>query len=51
MLQVDELTVPGLIPVSFEVGNGDCVTVAGPSGSGKTLLPGLPPIWTPPPAL
>ena len=38
MLQVDELTVPGLTPVSFEVGNGDCVTVAGPSGSGKTLL-------------
>ena len=38
MLQVDELTVPGLNPVSFEVGNGECVTVAGPSGSGKTLL-------------
>ena len=27
-----------MTPVSFEVGNGDCVTVAGPSGSGKTLL-------------
>ena len=38
MLQVDELTVPGLSSVSFAVENGECVTVAGPSGSGKTLL-------------
>ena len=38
MLQVDELTVPGLTSVSFAVENGECVTVAGPSGSGKTLL-------------
>jgi len=38
MLQVENLSVPGLAPVSFSLGTGECVAVRGPSGAGKTLL-------------
>ena len=38
MLQVSNLTRPGLGPVSFSVGKGQCLAVTGPSGAGKTLL-------------
>jgi putative ABC transport system ATP-binding protein len=38
MLIVRELCRPGLSPVSFELGDGECVVIQGPSGSGKTLL-------------
>lgn len=38
MLQVSQLSRPGLGPVSFSVEAGLCVAVTGPSGAGKTLL-------------
>ncbi len=38
MLSVQSLARPGLGPVSFELGEGECLAVRGPSGSGKTLL-------------
>lgn len=38
MLRVEGLSVPGLDPVSFTAGEGECIAIAGPSGSGKTLL-------------
>lgn len=38
MLRVENLTVPGLRPVSFSLGTGECLAVRGPSGAGKTLL-------------
>ncbi|MGO8951991.1 MAG: ATP-binding cassette domain-containing protein [Rhodomicrobium sp.] len=38
MLQVENLSVPGLAPVSFSLQTGECVAIRGPSGAGKTLL-------------
>ena len=38
MITVKALQRPGLGPVSFTVGNGDCLAITGPSGSGKSLL-------------
>ena len=38
MLQIENLSVPGLRPVSFTLGAGECVALHGPSGAGKTLL-------------
>ena len=37
-LTVQNLTRPGLGPISFALGRGECLTVSGPSGAGKTLL-------------
>src|SRR5208282_3582871 len=38
MLQVENLSVPGLAPMSFSLQTGECVAVRGASGAGKTLL-------------
>lgn len=38
MLVVDQLSRPGLGPVSLRLAAGECVVVRGASGSGKTLL-------------
>jgi putative ABC transport system ATP-binding protein len=38
MLSVRDLRRPGLVSASFELANGECITVQGRSGSGKTLL-------------
>ncbi len=38
MLSVRDLTRPGLHPVTFTVGAGECLAVHGPSGAGKTIL-------------
>jgi phosphate-transporting ATPase len=38
MLQIENLAVPGLRPVTFSLSDGECVAVRGPSGAGKTLL-------------
>ena len=38
MLSVRGLRRGGLLPVSFDLAEGECVAVRGPSGSGKTLL-------------
>lgn len=38
MLRVEHLTIPGMPPLTFEVGNGECLAVEGPSGSGKTRV-------------
>lgn len=38
MLVVEDLSRPGLGPVSFALAFGECVAVRGPSGAGKTLL-------------
>jgi putative ABC transport system ATP-binding protein len=38
MLQIENLSAPGLRPVSFSLGTGECLAVRGPSGGGKTLL-------------
>jgi putative ABC transport system ATP-binding protein len=38
MLQIENLTAPGLLPVSFSLSTGECIAVRGPSGAGKTLL-------------
>lgn len=38
MLRVEQLCVPGLPPLSFEVGEGTCLAIEGPSGIGKTRL-------------
>jgi phosphate-transporting ATPase len=38
MLQIENLSAPGLHPVSFSFSMGECVAVRGPSGAGKTLL-------------
>ncbi len=38
MLRIEELSIPGLAPISLSIEGGACVAIAGPSGSGKTLL-------------
>lgn len=38
MLRIDSLKVDPLPPLTFSVGNGECLAVEGPSGSGKTRL-------------
>ena len=38
MLTVNALTRPTLQPVSFELADGECITVSGASGSGKSLF-------------
>ncbi|MCB1503879.1 MAG: ATP-binding cassette domain-containing protein [Hyphomicrobiaceae bacterium] len=38
LLRVEQLTIPGLPSLSFEVGDGECLAVEGPSGTGKTRL-------------
>ena len=38
MLTIDQLSRPGLSPVSLDLADGECVAVAGPSGAGKSLL-------------
>lgn len=38
MLRVEKLKLTGLPPISFEVGDGECMGLEGPSGSGKTRL-------------
>lgn len=38
MLRVDHLKIGPLPPLSFSVGDGECLAVEGPSGSGKTRL-------------
>ena len=38
MLTVNALTRPMLQPVSFELADGECITVSGASGSGKSLF-------------
>ncbi len=38
MLRVEKLKIAGLPPLSFEVGDGECMGLEGPSGSGKTRL-------------
>ncbi|MGD9783215.1 MAG: ATP-binding cassette domain-containing protein [Hyphomicrobiaceae bacterium] len=38
MLRIENLTIPGLPPLSFEVPSGQCLAVIGPSGTGKTRL-------------
>lgn len=37
-LSVAGLEIPGLKPIDFELGPGDCVSLTGPSGSGKSLF-------------
>ena len=38
MLDVRNLTRPGLHPVTLNLGVGDCAAITGPSGAGKSLL-------------
>lgn len=38
MITVKALQQSGLGPVSFTVGNGECLAITGPSGAGKSLL-------------
>ncbi|MGO9544989.1 MAG: ATP-binding cassette domain-containing protein [Rhodomicrobium sp.] len=38
MLQIENLSVLGLRPVSFSLSTGECMSVQGPSGAGKSLL-------------
>lgn len=38
MLRVEQLSLPGLPALTFEVGDGECMAVEGPSGTGKTRL-------------
>ncbi|MCB1514660.1 MAG: ATP-binding cassette domain-containing protein [Hyphomicrobiaceae bacterium] len=38
MLRVEQLTIPGLPDLTFEVGDGQCLAIEGPSGIGKTRL-------------
>lgn len=38
MLRIDQLKTAPLPPLTFSVGDGECLAVEGPSGSGKTRL-------------
>lgn len=38
MLRIEHLRVGRLPPLSFSIGDGECLAIDGPSGSGKTLL-------------
>jgi putative ABC transport system ATP-binding protein len=38
LLRIDNLKVDPLPPLTFSVGNGECLAIEGPSGSGKTRL-------------
>ncbi len=38
MLRIDKLKVGRLPPLSFEVADGECLSLEGPSGAGKTML-------------
>jgi phosphate-transporting ATPase len=38
MLQISNLSAPGLSAVSFTLATGECIALRGPSGAGKTLL-------------
>jgi len=38
LLRIDQLKVAPLPPLTFTVGDGECLVVEGPSGSGKTRL-------------
>ena len=38
MLRIDDLSIAGLPPLSFEVAPGQCLAIEGPSGCGKTRL-------------
>ncbi len=38
MLRIDQLKTAPLPPLTFSVGEGECLAVEGPSGSGKTRL-------------
>lgn len=38
MLRADQLKIADLPPLSFEVGDGECMSLEGPSGSGKTRI-------------
>ncbi|MES0327700.1 MAG: ABC transporter ATP-binding protein [Gammaproteobacteria bacterium] len=38
MLKIDNIEIPGLAPISFELAAGECLGVSGESGCGKTRL-------------
>lgn len=38
MLRIDKLKTGRLPPLSFEVADGECLSIEGPSGAGKSLL-------------
>jgi ABC-type iron transport system FetAB ATPase subunit len=38
MLSMQNINIPGLEPISFNVGEGECVGISGDSGCGKTRL-------------
>lgn len=38
MLRVEHLKIGALLPMSFQVADGECFSVEGPSGAGKTRL-------------
>jgi len=38
VLKIENLTIGGVPPLSFEVRAGECIAIEGPSGSGKTRL-------------
>lgn len=38
MLTVENLSRPGLGPLSFHIDGGECLALTGPSGAGKTML-------------